>query len=145
MGFWRRPFGKKNAHCYRCGEKLTDVTPPDVTGIAFYRCPACGSSYAQAPGKALHDRWLMPLTLATYDLIFSSNPDEKMDDIYQQMIEKGEDFVQLLLSHIEEELKDPKQNLADMHPFEFLDDAQLRAFLGALARRLSEHIAKSAG
>ncbi len=125
-------------NCYRCGGVLQDDTPDRLTEISFFICPSCGCDYARHKNGSLHDRWLMPLTQALYGLIFALSIEEHVAPSAKQMRGKGNEFVRRLLEHIDDELANPKQKLADMHAFVCLDEKDLRAFLGLLARRLRD-------
>ena len=123
-------------YCYRCNEELIEVILDGVKGGLFYDCLSCKSRYTSKNGQ-LHDRWLMPITLPLYGVIFSKDPLEMIDKTVIDMNKKGSEFVKVLVSHIEEELNNPKQKLTDIHDFISPNEERLREFLKEVKFRLS--------
>jgi len=80
----------------------------------------------------------MPLTIALYGLICHNNTDDQFEYIFDQMVRKGYGFVSTLIMHIAHEIKNPKQNVSDMHNFQHLDEVALREFLIKLSEKLLE-------
>jgi hypothetical protein len=126
--------------CFRCKNNLVDITPDDLEGIQFFGCHGCGSHYTKNPGKQLCDRWLMPITLPLYNVIFEENP---MDKLKQTMFmlrkEKPEGLIQIV-EHIKDELNEPKQNLCDTHDFVYPNEAKLREFLAAVMQNIEDKL-----
>jgi hypothetical protein len=47
---------------------------PKESGIRFFKCPTCHRQYARKPGQGLTFRWLHPISLALYSVIFDEQP-----------------------------------------------------------------------
>jgi hypothetical protein len=126
-------------NCYRCGETVLPGEPRNEE-IHFFVCPACNSSYAERVGEAPHDRWLMPITLPLYSVIFERHPEEWGVEIAKEFKDRTDLDLEVLLSHIDEELNFPKQRLTDIHDFEHASEDQLRQFLKSFRTALFQHI-----
>jgi len=125
-------------NCFRCNGTLIDATPSDVDDGTFYECHRCDAEYIKRPEKRLCDRWGMPLTLALYGLICADNTDDKLDEVVDQMQRQGYGFVGTLIAHITFEIEHPKQNVSDMHDFQYLNEIDLRTFLIKLKGKLQQ-------
>jgi hypothetical protein len=121
--------------CLRCdGVELVraDEVSPE---IAFYACPQCGRRYAQRPGGALTFRWLDPISVALYPVIFTEAP-EKVDPlrIDEQFSHVSPDQLAAMAAEIRLELETPTQPVRDI-----LDcrapEAELRAYLRRFCER----------
>lgn len=131
---------EKMTECYRCNSKLKDVTPKDIENIHFFEYLECHSRYAQKPGQQLHDRWLMPLTLILYEVIFSENPPDHAKELLN---EKGRFDVKkkdILISHIRGELDTPNQKISEIFDFVCNDETKLREYLRLVMEGLENEI-----
>lgn len=124
--------------CYRCQSPLLETTPGGVTDIQFFSCESCYSQYAQKPGEDLHDRWLMPLTLPLYFVIYDKEPSEKVDYVAQELLRKKPEYLATLIEHIQDELDTPKQKLSQIHSYVHPDEAKLRVFLAQVKDALQK-------
>lgn len=123
--------------CLRCGMPLSEAEPK-LPDISFYSCPQCGSHYAQEPGQELHDRWLMPLSLPLYDVIFDKDPVSRASEIANKYVGRVDLDLDKLEQHIEDELSNPKQKVSEIHNSEYANEKQLRDFLKAFKDALRE-------
>ena len=57
----------------RSGVELTRL-PESSEEIAFFERPSCHRHYAQSPGHSLTYRWLHPVSLALYCILFNREP-----------------------------------------------------------------------
>lgn len=124
-------------NCPRCSATLKP-TEPKTAGISFYECPDCASQYARQSGEDLHDRWLMPLSLPLYVVIFDRDPASRAIDVARQFCDRDELELDILEQHIAEELGNPKQKVSEIHDFAYADEHQLREFLGSFLEALKE-------
>ncbi len=123
--------------CLRCASELSCSRDSRDGVIDFFDCPECHSRYAQAPGQCLHDRWLMPLTLPLYMVMFDQKPVEKAEFVAQAMMERGPGFAEVVLEHVNEELARPKQKVREIHDLVCKDEALLRKFLKQFSQELT--------
>lgn len=123
--------------CFRCAGKLQDNTPPEVTGIKFFACTDCGAGYAKKPGQELHDRWLMPLSVVLYPVIFDREPHLKAKAVAKSLIEQQNTDLLKLKEHILQEIKTPKQMISQIHDFAYPDEEELRKYLAAVYEHLN--------
>jgi hypothetical protein len=69
---------RKRANCLRCaGIELVHVEPFDPD-IKFFGCPACHRQYALEPGKAITFRWLHPISVVLYPILFGIGSSEAL-------------------------------------------------------------------
>ncbi|MBV1907982.1 MAG: TTC39/IML2 family protein [Kangiellaceae bacterium] len=124
-------------NCYRCKNELKDITPQGLDTINFFSCEKCGCQYAKTNESELHDRWLMPLTLPLYEVIYEKQPLNKIDRVMNSINKKKEAFKLILAEHIESELQNPKQKISQIHQFQYPDEEKLRHFLAEILNRLT--------
>ena len=111
--------------CLRC--KIIDLTllGSSTETISFFECPKCFRNYALKRGGRLCFRWLHPISLALYPVIFKENPVEFFDQISASWsIEKSADTtaqrsakgpdIRSLIQEIRLELDDPTQQVRDI-------------------------------
>jgi hypothetical protein len=128
--------------CLRCAGVILDRAPESPTGIDFFECPACHRRYAKKPGGVLTYRWLHPVTLALYGVIFEEDP-------VRLAVPQAEHFLKHRLPHellqiveeIELELNQPTQNVRDALENRATEERYreyLRAFVAHIRARLRE-------
>ena len=122
--------------CYRCGSQLIELGSKNDE-IAFFECVSCESQYTKKPGGNIHDRWMMPITLPLYSVIFSSDPAQEVERVVQQFQERESEFKKVLVEHINEELENPKQKISEIHEYKFANESQLREFLTLFIQKLT--------
>jgi hypothetical protein len=125
-----------NLKCYRCGGKLVDVTPEDVKQIRFHSCSECHAAYTENEEGRLHDRWLMPITIPLYSVIFDKEPLLRVDQVVSDIVSRDKRFRDLLVIEIAEELRSPRQKISDIHKFKYPDEDNLRKFLRLVLERI---------
>lgn len=114
--------------CTRCPDRLLD--PEDrATEISFWACSSCGRRFTRHEDGELTERWLGPLSLALYGVMFSSDPVAEVDRVAGQISASTE-----MLDEIALELAHPSQNVSRIHRM-VADEAAVRAFLAALLER----------
>jgi hypothetical protein len=59
--------------CLRCNGVELVPSGPFVHEIEFFDCLACHRKYARKPGRPLTFRWLHPISLVLYEILFDSN------------------------------------------------------------------------
>ena len=129
--------------CFRCSSNLEDVTPEDSNGIKFYSCKSCSSQYSENIEGRLFDRWLMPITIPLYCLIFEDDHKSKVEDILNSIMKEKKSNINILVKHISDELENPKQRISDIHNFEHLSEENLREFLKLLLNGIKHRQSKS--
>lgn len=128
----------KNGHrCLRCKTVLL-VEVEHHPGIRFFDCPNCGRRYALKPHKQLTFRWLHPITLALYGVIFDRAPVERAGSIAQSFVEqKSPEQLDRIVKEIRLELNDPTQQVRDTLSC-VASEEELRRYLWAFVGRVEQ-------
>jgi hypothetical protein len=116
-------------HCFRCMGKLQLMDEDVKSSVSFYQCTNCQSHYTLTANKKLHDRWLMPITLVLYGVIFDNNPALRAVTVAQEFYHRDDIDLEKMITDIEQELEAPRQNLVDIFEFSYPNEAKLRVFL----------------
>jgi hypothetical protein len=100
-------------HCLRCktiGLQEAEFHPE----IRFFSCPNCGRGYALSPGKQLTFRWLHPVTMALYEVIFDENPIDRAPSVARKFAAQySRQNLAEILKEIRLELDEPTQQVRD--------------------------------
>jgi hypothetical protein len=122
--------------CLRCKSvSLNDLPSPE--GIQFFECPKCHRQFAMQPGRAMTFRWLHPISLALYPVIFDTDPAARAATVAEELSKsQTSEWLSSLINEIDLELADPTQDLSVMLDCR-ASDARLRDFLRGVAERLS--------
>ena len=119
-------------NCLRCsGVELTRL-PESSEEITFFECPSCHRHYARSPGHSLTYRWLHPVSLALYCILFNREPLSATPFVAKELMRgRSRDASLKMIEEIELELQRPTQNVR-----EILDNPQseeeCREFLQAV-------------
>jgi transposase-like protein len=123
-------------HCLRCKTtELIALASPE--GISFFECPKCHRPFARKLGGALSFRWLHPISLVLYPVIFEANPGqscERVADMFAK--QESSERIKLIVQEIELELHDPTQQVRDILDCHASED-DLRKYLRCVADRLT--------
>ncbi len=141
---------KNQPNCLRCAESTLILLPESSAEINFFNCPQCCRHYAQKPGKGLTFRWLHPISLALYSILFEREPMSVASSLAESFIRQYEtDVVERMWKEIQGELDHPTQQVRDIldNPQsekqcrEFLQafNTQLRAALLSRIETLTSH------
>lgn len=105
-------------------------------GIVFYDCPRCLRSYALKNGKTLTYRWLHPISLALYGVLFEKKPNSHAERIANDLRRAYPDHFAHMAQEIELELRQPTQQVRDIidNPS---TEAECRAFLELVVGHLT--------
>src|SRR6266436_316745 len=100
--------------CLRCKtEALSQL--PSTPDIAFFECPACRRQYALEPGKQLTFRWLHPISLPLYGVMFDDMPTERAEAEAKLFVkQKPASYLRTMIEEIRLELRDPTQQVRDI-------------------------------
>jgi hypothetical protein len=133
--------------CLRCGEEALAILPESTAAMTFYECTKCRWRYAKKPGEALHDRWMNPISLVLYPVIFQKDPREHIGRIAELFIEqKDRDEIITTVNEIDRELKEPTQRVSEILDFVHSPSEKIvREFLRGVSVRLKLHLRKSQG
>jgi hypothetical protein len=123
-------------YCLRCKNITLKILPDSTDQITFYSCPKCQRHYTKKLGQSLHDRWLSPLSIALYPIIFNPNPQSQAKDIADLLnrdlsLEK----IKILLNEINNELIHPKQKLKEILDLKG-SEQDIREYLTLLSKEL---------
>ena len=117
--------------CLRCKTVSLKELPPLDPRITFFECPNCGRHYALKPGKQLTFRWLHPISVILYDVIFDDTPTQRAASIGDRFAGLPPEFVK----EIRLELDDPTQQVRDIVGC-MASEEELREYL----RLVVEHV-----
>jgi hypothetical protein len=124
------------AACLRCQSTELKILP-SPEGITFYQCPSCRRQFAQKPGKSLTERWLGPLSLVLYPVIFSEQPqDDALRVATMLRSQQTADRLAIIVSEIRSEIAHPTQNVRDILDLG-ASEKDLREYLSRVAEILS--------
>lgn len=127
--------------CPRCRTVRLRLLPESSPEIGFFDCPACGQHFARKPGRGLTYRWLHPISLALYPVIFSALPAAEADRVAAQFVEQWTpEQVDLAIREIRLELAEPTQRVRDILGCR-ASEAELREYL----RLFAEYLERSLG
>jgi transposase-like protein len=127
--------------CPRCKTITLEVleASPEIT---FYRCPHCERHYARKPGIGLVDRWLSPVSLALYGVIYEPDAILHAPRIARELASaRDRASIEALAREIQLELDEPTQRVAEILDMAALKtEEHLREFL----RLVVEHLRQAA-
>lgn len=149
--------GSMSKHrCLRCKTVPLIALEPIHPEISFFECSNCRRQYALKPGKALTFRWMHPISLALYEVIFDAEPVKSWAAREAALVEQVQvhpeterlmrkigvslepptpEQLELIVSEIRLELEDPTQQVRDILDCRASED-ELREWL----RRYAEHV-----
>lgn len=124
-------------HCLRC--KTTELLPlPSPDGISFFECPKCHRDFARKAGGALTFRWLHPISLVMYPVIFEGDPGQDCERVAEMFAtQKSSEQIKLMIQEIRLELHDPTQQVRDILECRASEE-DLRKYLRCVADRLEK-------
>ena|SRR5215213_613861 len=101
--------------CLRCpGVTLIPSLEESTDTITFLQCPSCHRPYKKRPGTPLTYRWLHPVTIALYWVIFEDEPVLRAESIAEDLVRGGpSDELLEMIEEIELELDQPTQPVRD--------------------------------
>jgi hypothetical protein len=117
--------------CPRCGRVLTRTE--SYSSIRFFECVPCRRAYARQSGQGLHERWLGPLSLVLYGVIFEKRPQDaatRIAALYVDDPRRDE-----LVAEIRLELRQPSQSVREILDLR-ASETDLREFLALVADEL---------
>ena len=119
-------------NCLRCSGVELARLPESTEEITFFECPSCHRHYALSPGHSLNYRWLHPVSLALYCVLFNREPLSAAPFVAKELVRgRSRDASLKMIEEIELELERPTQNVR-----EILDNPQseeeCREFLQAV-------------
>ena len=127
--------------CLRCKTvTLVELEPLDPR-ITFFECPECRRHYALKPGKELTFRWLHPISLALYGVIFDDAPTERVADVVASFVaQRLAEELAVFVREIRFELDEPTQQVRDILDCR-ASEQELRDYL----RLFCDHLEQSLG
>ena len=117
---------REEPRCYRCHE----VLEPDGSskGLSFWKCQPCNWGFTRHEDGELTERWMGPLSLVLYGVMFDEEPVKSVDRVEAHLI------TDQLLDEISAELANPRQKVSRILTSRATEDAT-REFLRALLLR----------
>jgi hypothetical protein len=121
------------ATCLRCDNVALEPREA-APSLEFFQCPNCKRSYARAQGQELTERWMGPLSLVLYGVLFEQHPAGKAEEIARQFLDQRSPAdLRLIVQGIRDELARPTQKVRDILPGMAGSEAELREFLRRFA------------
>ncbi len=134
-------------NCPRCDG--VEILLPSTDEVSFVTCQQCNRHFRVTLNGELVDRWLSPLSLILYPVIFDTHPQKEAERIANELYASSQsggrsifrsftrEELQQLLSDVRLELEKPTQKvreILDLHG----EEADLRQYLAAVAQRLGQ-------
>jgi transposase-like protein len=122
--------------CLRCPATALRKLSESTQEVMFFECPSCLRHYACKSGEALTYRWLHPVGLALYGVLFEPRPLEHAQRIAASLLRnRPSEKIATLIEEIELELEHPTQQVRDILE-NVASEAQCREFLAAVVHKL---------
>ena len=123
-------------YCLRCKSVKLEILPDSTDQITSYSCPKCQRHYSKKLGQSLQDRWLSPLSITLYPIIFNPNPQDRVKDIADLLKRDfSQEKIMILINEISDELINPKQKLKDILDLK-ASEPDIREYLTLLSKEL---------
>jgi len=102
--------------CLRCPGVELVPSGPFRPEIEFFDCPACQRRYALKPGRSLTFRWLHPISLLLYGILFDVNLVGRARALLQaaEQLPNQPNATRRMIDEIELELTQPTQQVRDI-------------------------------
>ena len=122
--------------CLRCEGAILRMLPESRPDISFFECPVCSRQYARTAGGNLSYRWLHPISLVLYGVLFDPHPLSKATGVAQRLRRtEGDTALKTLVDEIEAELERPTQSVRDILD-SVASESECRLFLAAVASEI---------
>jgi hypothetical protein len=119
--------------CLRCAVPLSPTGQADP--LRFHQCPRCGRAFTERADGTLVERWLGPLSVALYGVIFDPRPQEP-ERVRAVADTLGHLDTGHIAAEIRLELAHPTQPVAEIVGPMRAGEDDLREFLRLLADEL---------
>ena len=108
----RRPKCER-PYCLRCVDTPLDILQESNYRIAFYECPSCNRQFAQKLPGELTYRWLHPVSLALYPILFDADPLPRAEELANEFVSQHSNSpcLKAMLAEIALELEQPTQQV----------------------------------
>ncbi len=126
--------------CFRCNNDL--VITDEHNTITFYKCDICKRGYAKSAGKSLTDRWLSPISIVIYDIIYVKQKvsDKIVEGNAMRFLKRlDKEKMEALIEDIDDEINNPKQKLVDMLDLKGTTEEIARDYLRRLSIEIKKH------
>lgn len=125
----KRPNAEPNEYCLICKNIELSILPDSKEEITFYECRQCYRQFSKSDGWALCYRWLHPISLMLYGVIFESRPQKAAKRIAEHFQNgKTKEDLMFIIQEVKRELDEPTQNVRDILNLH-QSEADLREFL----------------
>jgi transposase-like protein len=101
-------------HCLRCKAVRLVRLPESGERMSFFECPRCGRHFARQEGGGLTERWLGPISLLLYPVIFSPKPVDEVDRVIAHLVtvvQWPRDRIEQIIDEVTLELEEPTQQV----------------------------------
>jgi hypothetical protein len=127
--------------CLRCKTVPLTTLEPCRPQISFFECPSCGRQYALQPGRELTFKWLHPISLALYPVIFDLAPAARATAVAAWDVERRpREQIEAFVSEIRLELVEPTQQVRDILGCR-TSEQELRDYLGLYVEHIERLLA----
>lgn len=125
--------------CFRCLDVELNHLPEPPAGVEFLECPSCRRHYARKPAGPLTYRWLHPLTLALYGVMFHGDPVSQAAPQAQAFLRaRPPNELRSIVEEIELELNEPTHDVRDALGSRAAED-KCREYLHAFVAHIRAH------
>ena len=122
--------------CLRCEDTILRVLPESASEITFFECPVCLRQYARKAGGGLAYRWLHPISLVLYGVLFESHPLPRAKGVAQSLMRsEAPAALKMLIDEIEAEIERPTQCVREILD-SVASESECRAFLATVAKEI---------
>ncbi len=129
-------------HCLRCKRVKLVVLPESSSEIMFFACPQCHRQFAKRPERSLCDRWLSPISLLLYSVIYARKPSEEAGRAAEKLANQvSPRKLRTMIAEAKLELEQPTQQIRDILPFVYEPtEEDLREYLRLVVSKLEERV-----
>lgn len=122
--------------CLRCAGTELRAMPSPIE-VTFFECPKCARQFVRHDAGPLTERWLGPLSLVLYGVIFEVHPRKEAVRIAAMLrSQKEAAHCDLIAKEIRAELAAPTQPVREILPGMRASENDLREFLQGVADAL---------
>ncbi len=131
--------------CPRCKSSELRRLPESTSEIDFYECSPCQWQYAKEAGQQeVHDRWLSPISLVLYGIIFDKVPLTSVERIADNFLKNYSDSeIEGIVREIDREIANPIQKVSEiLELVHSPSEETVRAFLHGVNNRIKSKFVK---
>jgi hypothetical protein len=125
-------------NCLRCKTVRLSKLPESNDESAFFECPNCGRRFSRIKDGNLVERWLSPISLLLYFIIFSRKPVQEVDRVVAHLLAVEQwprEKLDEIIKEVTLELEEPTQQVREILDLKASEE-DVRAYLRVMVERL---------